>query len=286
MTSQSIGYKAKAFEPRNLLFFFLIAFGWSWFWWALFIFGILKLPAGIGTLDVNFVSAAPLILVVFVAPYGPTLAGFVMAAVTDGKAGVKNLWKRFWNRNLSIKWLLVCLLFFPVLQLIANLVTRTLDHQAYPLFAYSNLGVFVNAFIFDGFIHGGMSEEFGWRGYALPRFQARWNALTSSIVLGGIWAAWHIPLWFFPGDEHSQVNFWGWAFFIILFSIMMTWIFNNTNGNVLVAVLFHAMANAAGSLFWCCGSSAWHRTGVWLIAVILIVVIFGRKKLIRKQTAD
>ena len=286
MNSQSIGYKAKVFEPRNLLFFFLIAFGWSWFWWALFIFGILKLPAGIGTSEVNFVSAAPFILIVLVAPYGPTLAGFVMAAMTEGKTGVKALWKRFWTRNLNIKWLLVCMLFFPVIQLIANLVTRTLDNLAYPLLAYPSLGVFVNAFIFDGFIHGGMSEEFGWRGYALPRFQAKWNALTSSIVIGAIWASWHIPLWYFPGDEHSQVNFWEWALLIILFSIMMTWIFNNTNGNVLAAVLFHAMANAASSLFWCCGSSIWHRDGVWWLVTIIIVMIFGSKNLVRQPQEE
>lgn len=189
MTSQITGYKAKAFEPQNLLFFFLIAFGWSWFWWALFIFGVLELPTGIGTVEVDFVAALPIILIVLFAPYGPTLAGFVMVALTNGKTGVKVLWRRLWNRHLSIKWLLICLLFFPALQLAANLVTRTLDGQAYPLMAYPSLGVFVNAFVFDGLIHGGMSEEFGWRGYALPRFQARWNALVSSMLLGVIWAA-------------------------------------------------------------------------------------------------
>ena len=209
-----------------------------------------------------------------------------MAAMTEGKTGVQALWKRFWNRRLSIKWLLVCILFFPVLQLAANLVTRTLDGQAYPLMAYPSLGVFINALVFDGFIHGGMSEEFGWRGYALPRFQAKWNALTSSIVLGAIWASWHIPLWYFPGDDHIGVNFWTWALLIIMFSIMMTWIFNNTNGNVLVAVLFHAMANAVHGLIWCCGSSVWHRNGVWLIAAILIVLVFGPKNFVQKQTVD
>jgi hypothetical protein len=63
---------------------------------------------------------------------------------------------------------------------------------------------------------------------------------------------------------------------------MMTWIFNNTNGNVLVAVLIHAMANSANSLFWCCGSSIWHRTGVWWLVAILIVILFGPKNLVRQ----
>ena len=283
MTSQSVGYKAKAFEPRNLLFFFLIAFGWSWFWWGLFIFGILELPTGIGTAEVDFVAALPMILIVLFAPYGPTIAGFVMAAMTEGRPGAKVLWARFWNRRLSLRWLAVCLLFFPALQLAANLVTRIVDGQAYPVMAYPSLGVFINALVFDGFIHGGMSEEFGWRGYALPRLQARWNALVSSMILGVIWVAWHIPLWYFPGDEHSQINFWQWASLLLVFSIMMTWMFNNTNGSVLAAVLFHALANASNSLFWCCGTAIWHRNGLWWLVAILLVIIFGPKSLVRQN---
>ena len=81
---------------------------------------------------------------------------------------------------MSIKWLLVTLLILPALALAANIVTRVLDGQAYPLFfsynpQWSVIPMFIMAFIFNG-----VFEEFGWRGYVLPRFQARWNALTSS----------------------------------------------------------------------------------------------------------
>jgi membrane protease YdiL (CAAX protease family) len=287
MNSQTVEYKAKAFEARNLAFFFLLAFGWSWFWWALFIFGILTMPAGIGTSEVDFGSAGPLMLLIALTPYGPTIAGFAMAAMTEGKLGVKALWGRFWNRNISFKWLLVILLFFPAFQLIANLVSRTLDSQAYPFLTYPNQPwMFIPPFIANTFISAGMSEEFGWRGYALPRFQAKWNALTSSIILGAIWAAWHIPLWFVPGDSHNQTFFWGWVGRIILLSILMTWIFNNTKGSVLAAILFHSMANSVGDLIWCCGSSVWPFYGLELAAVILIVIIFGPKNLVRQQAEE
>lgn len=284
MDTQPVGYKAKTFETRNLAFFLLIAFGWSWIWWALFIFGILKMPAGIGTPEVDFGSTGPFMLVIALTPYGPTIAGFVMAVMTEGKPGVKALWGRFWNRNVSFKWLLVILLFSPVLRLVANLVSRTLDGQVYPFLTYPNQPwMFIPPFIANTLINGGMSEEFGWRGYVLPRFQARWNALTSSIVLGAIWASWHIPLWFVPGDPHNQRNFWEWVGFLIVFSILMTWIFNNTKGSVLAAILFHSMANSVGDLIWCCGSSAWPFYGLELAAVILIVIIFGPKNLVRQK---
>ena len=288
MTTQMVGYKAKAFEPRNLVFFFLIAFGWTWFWWGLFIFGILKLPSGIGTSEVDLGSASPTVLIVLLAPYGPTLTGFVMMAITEGRTGVKALWKRFWNRDLSIKWLVVILLFFPTMRLIANIVSRTVDGQAYPLLAYpsfESIRMFVGSFIFDGFIHGGMSEEFGWRGYALPRFQFKMNSLASSIVLGAIWICWHIPLWFAPGDLQIRENFWGWAPIVLLYSVFYTWIFNNTNGSLLAAVLFHAMSNATPELIWCC-TSYWHYIGVELLMAILIVIIFSPKNLVRRRSEE
>lgn len=281
MDSQTVGYKAKAFEARNLAIFFLIAFGWSWLWWGLFIAGILKMPAGIGTAEVDLGSAGPLILIIVLTPFGPTIGGFVVTALTEGKAGVKALWRRFWNRNLNMKWLITILLFFPAFQLVANFVARMLDAQAYPYLTYPGQPwLFIPPFIANTLINGGMSEEFGWRGYALPRLQVRWNALISSVILGAIWASWHIPLWFVPGDIHSQNFFWGWAGRIILLSILMTWIFNNTNGSVLAVMLFHGMANSASDLFQYHGSE-WYYNGVRLLVVIIIVIIFGSKNLIR-----
>ena len=139
MTAQIVGYKAKAFEPRNLAFFFLIAFGWSWFWWwLLFISGTVTMPTEIGTSKVDLGSARPIMILSVITPYGPTIGAFVVTAMTEGRIGVKALWKRFWNRNLSIKWLVVILLFFPVLRLLANLVSRTLDGQVYPFLTWPN----------------------------------------------------------------------------------------------------------------------------------------------------
>jgi hypothetical protein len=281
-----VGYKASAFELRNLVFFFLIAFGWSWFlWWLLFISGIVTMPAGIGTSEVDLRSAWPLMILSLLTPYGPTIGAFVVTAMTEGKPGVRTLWKRFWNRNLSIKWLLVILLFFPTLRLVANLVSRTLDGQAYPFLTDPNQPwMFIGPFIFNGFVHGGLSEEFGWRGYVLPRFQAKWNALLSSLVLGVIWGVWHLPL------IKAGMSFTNSVAELILWqtlvAIFFTWVFNNTNGSILAVVLFHAMANSSSEIVWCCGPSPWYFYGVYLLAGILIVIIFGPRNLVRQRHGE
>ena len=142
--------------------------------------------------------------------------------------------------------------------------------------------------LFWSAFYNGLSEEFGWRGYVLPRFQARWNALFSSLILGLIWISWHTR--FFTGVVlHSLAGkpidpgFWEWALWIMASSVFLTWIFNNTRGNVLAAVLFHASMNAGAVIFWCC-SVPWHWSGVLVVASILIVLNFGAKNLLKTSS--
>ena len=129
MTTQSVGYKAKAFELRNLAFFFLIVFGFWVLLWVLSTIFTLKQPASL-----TDPSVILWVLVVVPAAIGPTLAAFIMTALTEGKLGIKALWGRFWNRNMNLKWLLVTLLFYETLRLTTNLVVRTMDGRPYPVF--------------------------------------------------------------------------------------------------------------------------------------------------------
>ena len=62
-------------------------------------------------------------------------------------------------------------------------------------------------FVYVGLFHGGLDEELGWRGYALLRLQARFGALTASLILGVFWACWHLPLWLFPHAAQASLSF-------------------------------------------------------------------------------
>jgi membrane protease YdiL (CAAX protease family) len=206
------------------------------------------------------------------------IAALIVTATTEGKAGLKALWKRFWNRNLSIKWLLVILLFNPMVRLIANLISRAAGGEHYPFLEQPN----ILPLLLSGLIIG-IQEEVGWRGYALPRFQARWGALTSSIILGAIWAPYHIGNWLIGERMDSFLEF---SLWIILISIFTTWIFNNTNGSILAAVLFHAVVT--NGIAGCCGVT-WAMElllGIYLLAAIIIVAIFGPKDLVRQKRED
>jgi uncharacterized protein len=94
-----------------------------------------------------------------------------------------------------------------------------------------------------------LGEEVGWRGYALPALQARYGALLSSVILGALWALWHLPLFFNPDLHYSNMPFVLQLAFQIPAAILFTWVFNSTGGSVLIAILMHAVLNASSRLW-------------------------------------
>lgn len=94
---------------------------------------------------------------------------------------------------------------------------------------------------------GGGQEEFGWRGYALPALQERWSALTASVAIGVVWAVWHLPAFVFavPGYTGSFALY---TLLVVGVSVVFTWLYNNTGGSILLAMLLHGGVNAASGL--------------------------------------
>jgi membrane protease YdiL (CAAX protease family) len=95
-----------------------------------------------------------------------------------------------------------------------------------------------------------VGEEIGWRGFALPRLLKTHRALGASLLLGLLWAGWHAPNFLFL-DESSAYgkSFIAYCAWVIPFAVLMTWVFVNTKGSILVATLFHAAGNIAGPVF-------------------------------------
>jgi membrane protease YdiL (CAAX protease family) len=91
---------------------------------------------------------------------------------------------------------------------------------------------------------GGGQEELGWRGFALPRLQARYGALAASVALGVVWAGWHLPLFVLQSGIYSHQSFLLYAPLVVALSVLMTWAFNGSGGSVPVAVLLHGGVNA------------------------------------------
>jgi membrane protease YdiL (CAAX protease family) len=239
-------WKADNLEPRNLIIFFIIAFGWSWFIWFLFIGNVVQMPAGVGTPEVNIGQLLAVLPILILSPFGPTISAFLVTYFTRGKAGVQQIWSRFWNRDIPRRWLLTLILLQPVYYLSIRLISQYVFGVQQPRPVWLDQFWMILPPFFASILHGGLSEEFGWRGYALPRLQAKYTAFQSSIILGLLEGLWHYPLILMPWDDRYGMSVVVLIVWQTIGTFYRTWIFNNTNGSILAAVLFHAVQNTAG----------------------------------------
>jgi membrane protease YdiL (CAAX protease family) len=288
------GWKRESLESKNLIKFFLIAFGWTWLYWSLFIFQIIKLPPEIGTPNVSFRDMLIYIPIVVFSPYGPTFAAFTLTFLNEGKKAARDLWRKSLERNLSTRWLIITFLFQPMLCLLYRLISA-LNGVQQPQPQWLANPLFVLLPFFASILNGGLSEEIGWRGYALPRLQARFNAVESSLILGFIEGLWHVPLVFWVGDSRYGMSIPVLVLWQMIATFYRTWIFNNTNGSIFAAIMFHAVGNTASWLvpFNIIAISWLPRTKyvqpfllfVNIVIITGILLIYGPEDMIRKKNS-
>ena len=255
-----------AVRRHPLVVFFVLAYALSWWPWILYAFDLSPLP---------------------IVGFGPFLAAIVVLAVTRGKAGVMALLRRMVRWRVSPVWYAVALL-LPVAITVAATVLNVLFGAQAPssaeLSGWTGLvpGFFVLLLV-PGF--GGAWEEPGWRGYALPRLQVGRSALLASLILGLLWAFWHLPLMVV-----GEVN-WSDIVLVIAASVVFAWVFNSASGSVLIAMVMHAMNNTiSGSFFGPMFSGAdsvresWLLAALWVAVAIVVVVATGPEQLSRKNS--
>jgi len=209
-----------------------------------------------------------------------SLAAIVLVVVEGRKGGLRELLGRFLIWRVGLRWWLIALLFAVVPSVSALYLFHLLGGPAVDWSGLPPLYTVVPMFIILT-IAAGIGEEFGWRGFLLPRLQTRHNALVSSLIVGVIWAAWHIPLFFVKGTSQygmqSQVGLLpailGYSVFVIFSSIQFTWVFNNTRGSVLLAAVLHGASNTwAGYIDVYRGQSGGVLTFV-VVSVLLSIII-------------
>ncbi|NUM46207.1 MAG: CPBP family intramembrane metalloprotease [Anaerolineales bacterium] len=222
--------RTERISHKSLVAFFLLAYGITW---GLSILATKDLlPFSIPPLPMN-VSALLL-------HYGPAFAAIIMAFIGSGRVGVNALLARLGRWRVKPMWYLFIFL-FPLLVRLSAVGMDVLLGGRPPVF-FSATGVptgnpvlLLPVVFLAVLFQAGLAEEIGWRGYGLPGLQQRYGALTASLILGVIWAAWHFhPLNFAVLWPQA---FW-YFFSVIPFTILLTWINNNTGESLLMAVLF------------------------------------------------
>ncbi len=264
-----------------LISFFVLAIGLTWVFMITDALGSHKI--------IPFRLPLPLLLVM---GYMPTVAAVIVSGAVQGKEGVKALFRKLLIARVGLGWYLIAIFGLIVVYIAAILLYNLLGGlPSVPILSASLPSLppvqlilsIVPLFIVTGIVNG---EELGWRGFALPRLQSKYNALNASLILGVIWTVFHLPL-FFTATGSSQAD-WPFLSFLIstvALSVLFSWIVNNTRGSVLMAYLFHASANTWTRVFSIDHANMslnWIVTGVMVIATVIVVAAAGAENLSQK----
>jgi uncharacterized protein len=249
--------------------FYILAFGISW----LGMISAVLASRGIAP----FYRPYFLVLSIFFA-IGPALAAVIMSQVAHGKTGVRDLLKGLTRWRVGVVWYIVAVLSPVLLLTVAQVVTKLLGLTVTIPVPQVNLSPYV-IFGFGVNFLGNTCEEIGWRGFALPRLQKRHNALIATLIVGTLWALWHLPLIFLAGPM-SEYPFL-WFISIVTDAFMYTWIYNSTKGSILLVALFHGSLNIFGAFIP--GVSPVVNALLNCVVAIVLIAVLGKVNLSRRE---
>ncbi|HKL13525.1 MAG TPA: type II CAAX endopeptidase family protein [Halanaerobiales bacterium] len=223
---------------NKLINFFIITIILSWSLWILAIL-INKniISIGISTNLLNIMGA-----------FIPSLMGIYLMYSESNKEDFIKFLKKGIEYKFEIKYYLY-LFIFPLILFLSYIISQTFFNLNIENSLLNQPKMIPIAFIYILFLGGPLGEEYGWRGFALPRLNMIFKPLYSSIILGFIWSIWHLPLFFIEGSVQQGINFFGYTIFTILISVIFTILFIKTGGSILSAILLHTMTNLSWGMF-------------------------------------
>jgi membrane protease YdiL (CAAX protease family) len=269
---------------KQLGMFVVLTFAISWAIWLAMVAGSVSIQTTPG-LVMNVIATA-----------GPSIAALILA-VALGPGELPRLLEGFSLGRVSPRWALVALILPLGMIAAAIAVSVGALGAAVPVITIGLAGVLVVEFLRVLFLGGPLEEELGWRGFALPRLQARRSAFSASVLLGAIWGVWHIPLYFVSGTgQQESAGSAGTEFAIGAFvvwtiglSILFTWLFNQTQGSLIVEILFNAAVNLGAFVPAAVSStgaaSFLYALATWIVALI-VAARFGRENLATRPRAN
>jgi membrane protease YdiL (CAAX protease family) len=239
---------------------------------------------------IGYIAALPLFLTKIsvlglIAASSSSLGGIV-TAMLYGRRDVKRLFGSLIHFRISGASYLAALLLPPTLVVGAMLVNMLFGHPI-PVHVFKNWQLILPTFAFL-LIQAGLGEELGWRGFALPHLVKKVRPLTAALLIGVVWAFWHLALYFFPGTEQADLTkalgfgmtFACYSTFVVAFSVILSWLTLRSRNSLVPAILMHGMVNVCGWYFNYNDTQAYGGatmliafTVLWVVAAVLVCVI-------------
>lgn len=241
-------------KRHPIVTFFVLAYGLSWG---------------------NYVLSATWSNIPFLFPYGPLLAALIVASITCGSDGRKDILRRCLRWRVGLKWYAAAL-FLPVAIALATLSLNVMLGAPMPTAA--QLAPWYSLFLLFpmAMIDAPLGEEPGWRGYALPRFPAERSPLENTLILGVLVAGWHLPLALAGGSAAAP-----YLIATVASAVMTNWVYYSAHESALLAILYHTTANTMGLYLFPAFSGPdlvrmfWLLAAVNCVGAIVVVLVAG-----------
>ena len=209
------------------------AFAVTWTsWWLLVRFAVAR-AAVYGQL--------PFMMLYIAGGLGPTIAAYVVVVATRARDPLAEFHRRLLRRRLAGRWYLIAVGLPIGLATAPFAAARWLAPSSFGTLAVKPWYMFGPLFAL--MIAGGGLEELGWRGVAQPELERRLARPTAALIVGAIWAAWHVPLFFLPGVSQYGTSFPMFAVGVIGNALILAWLYGHTR-SVMLCVIYHAAWNA------------------------------------------
>jgi membrane protease YdiL (CAAX protease family) len=216
-------------KTPSLVRYFLLTYAITWILWA----SAGALLRG-GTVAI---FARPLFLL---GTFTPGLVALAFTKRWQGRAATGQLLKQAVRWEVSVRWYVFAIAYIPTIKLTAALLQRMLT-GAWPRFGDEPILLMAAAILVSTWVQAG--EEIGWRGYALPRMSKRFGLALASLILGVIWATWHLPLFLIPAADTYGQSFPLYLLQVTAMSVALAWLYWRTGRSLLLVMLLHAATN-------------------------------------------
>lgn len=187
----------------------------------------------------------------------PAVAAIVVVGLSEGKTGLKQLLRRVLIWRVHPLWYGVAL-GLPILLSVLAVGLGRLWGWPVQMQTAKLTPLLIAVFVLV------VGEEIGWRGFALPQLLQRYSPLTASLLLGVLWAGWHLPMFMIPGTPMFELPFTAYLGWVVGLTFLFTWLYQQTQGSLLLATLFHGAVNSLGVMNAAIGQTEWR----WLLAAV------------------
>jgi membrane protease YdiL (CAAX protease family) len=217
----------------------------------------------------------------FLGSLGPTISAIIILHISAKKSGLKKLKDSVFKWKIGIIWIAFSVLIMPTFLFLAILLNLAFTGNFIDLGAYLlNEGLLeplsLLTWIWVGVVSYGVFEEIGWRGYALPKLQEKFNPITSTIILAFGWGFWHIPMFFY---RFSIDMLFGWFYGLFLGTIIITFIYNSTRKSTFATILFHISNN----ICWVFNIAEIQMYLTILLTILVFIILIVWKKNLSTQ---